>query len=146
MVRSARTLHCPTMRGSHAENSLHRMLQSTTVAVNSKGRLLSALGQQDSLLCLCIHFLYIPAKTAGLHQSNQRFNIRYGLVARICRSHRVVRYQAPARPGFDSRCRKHSFCLLDGQSGAHFLLSGGLQLLCASELGTMKVIWNVRTA
>jgi hypothetical protein len=33
-------------------------------------------------------------------------------VARICRSHRVVRYQAPARPGFDSRCRKYDSFLL----------------------------------
>jgi hypothetical protein len=31
--------------------------------------------------------------------------IRYGLVARICRSHAV-----PTRPGFNSPCRKPSFC------------------------------------
>ena len=39
--------------------------------------------------------------------------VRYGLVARICRSHLAesVHCTVPARPGFDSRCRKMFFLL-----------------------------------
>jgi hypothetical protein len=62
-----------------------------------------------------LHVLHIFSK---LHQT-----IRYGLVARICRSHQSRSLSAPARPGFDSRCRKPSFCIVLGlfsyQSSIH---------------------------
>jgi hypothetical protein len=40
--------------------------------------------------------------------------IRYGLVARICRSHQSSSLTAPTRPGFDSRCRNSLFLRLFG--------------------------------
>jgi hypothetical protein len=64
-------------------------------------------------------------------------HIRYGLVARICRSHAV-----PTRPGFNSPCRNHFFLLLHRILPISFCYPSLLFVLGAAEFLLVGEQWR----
>ena len=65
----------------------------------------SSDGARGSIGCLSAVSVKLWTETRWFPSS-----IRYGLVARVCRSQGLTDQLEPTRPGFNSPCRNHFFC------------------------------------